>query len=271
MIKLPSLFSLIFLAIALVVAPLRAQEAKPLPATGGGGILLTGASFASKQNTWFEMGCRSLGIKAINRAVGGEAIADTANRMVKGTLYSPEELETMDALVIMQVHERDVFDPGQLKAAWTDYTTPFTRSNYAGAYDYVIKRYMAECHALRENPKSRYYQTKAGKPAIIVLSTHWHDARVTYNKTIRQLAEKWNLPLVEFDKHIGFTKDTVHPVTGEQYSLLYASDTQKTDGVLYGWHPVRGEDSYVQQRMAAIFADTLRRILPIRPVAITTE
>ena len=31
-------------------------------------ILLTGASFASPQNGWFEIGCRKLNAEAINRA-----------------------------------------------------------------------------------------------------------------------------------------------------------------------------------------------------------
>ena len=88
---------------------------------------------------------------------------------------------------------------------------------------------------------------------------------VTYNTTIRQLGAKWGLPVVEFDKYIGFSKDSPHPVTGEQHSLLFSTDTQKTGGVTFGWHPKRGEDSYIQQRMAAIFADTLRRVLPLRP------
>ena len=44
-------------------------------------ILLTGASFASPQNGWFEIGCRQLDARALNRAIGGESIADTANRM----------------------------------------------------------------------------------------------------------------------------------------------------------------------------------------------
>ena len=67
-------------------------------------ILLTGASFASPQNGWFEIGCRKLNAEAINRAIGGEAIANTANRMANGTLYSKEELENIDALVIMKYH-----------------------------------------------------------------------------------------------------------------------------------------------------------------------
>lgn len=226
-------------------------------------ILLSGASFASPQNGWFEIGCRELGARPINRAIGGESIADTANRMIEGTLWSPEELDAIDALVIMQVHNRDVCNPAGLKADYADYATPFDRSNYAAAFDYVIKRYQSECYALRDNPRSKYYGTKSGKPAVIVLCTDWHDARVTYNAAVRRLAAKWGLPLVEFDANIGFSRESPHPVTGEQQSLLYAQDTQTIEGVTYGWHPQRGEDKYIQQRMAAVFADTMRKILPL--------
>ena len=174
-------------------------------------ILLTGASFASPQNGWFEIGCRQLDARAINRAIGGESIADTANRMAEGTLWNAGELDEMDALVIMQVHNRDVSATGGLKEKYTDYTTPFDRSNYAAAFDYVIKRYQSECYALKDDPKSKYYGTKSGKPAVIVLCTDWHDARTTYNAAIRRLAARWGLPLVEFDRNIGFSKDTPNP------------------------------------------------------------
>ena len=213
-------------------------------------ILLTGASFASPQNGWFEIGCRQLDARAINRAIGGESIADTANRMAEGTLWNAGELDEMDALVIMQVHNRDVSATGGLKEKYTDYTTPFDRSNYAAAFDYVIKRYQSECYALKDDPKSKYYGTKSGKPAVIVLCTDWHDARTTYNAAIRRLAARWGLPLVEFDR--------------TQQSLLHAQDTQTIEGVAYGWHPQRGQDKYIQQRMAAIFTDTMRRILPAK-------
>ena len=221
-------------------------------------ILLTGASFASPQNGWFEIGCRQLDARALNRAIGGESIADTANRMAEGTLWNAGELDEMDALVIMQVHNRDVSATGGLKEKYTDYTTPFDRSNYAAAFDYVIKRYQSECYALKDDPKSKYYGTKSGKPAVIVLCTDWHDARTTYNAAIRRL------PLVEFDRNIGFSKDTPNPATGTQQSLLHAQDTQTIEGVAYGWHPQRGQDKYIQQRMAAIFTDTMRRILPAK-------
>lgn len=227
-------------------------------------ILLTGASFASPQNGWFEIGCRQLDARAINRAIGGESIADTANRMAEGTLWNAGELDEMDALVIMQVHNRDVSATGGLKEKYTDYTTPFDRSNYAAVFDYVIKRYQSECYALKDDPKSKYYGTKSGKPAVIVLCTDWHDARTTYNAAIRRLAARWGLPLVEFDRNIGFSKDTPNPATGTQQSLLHAQDTQTIEGVAYGWHPLRGQDKYIQQRMAAIFTDTMRRILPAK-------
>ena len=207
-------------------------------------ILLTGASFASPQNGWFEIGCRQLDARALNRAIGGESIADTANRMAEGTLWNAGELDEMDALVIMQVHNRDVSATGGLKEKYTDYTTPFDRSNYAAAFDYVIKRYQSECYALKDDPKSKYYGT--------------------YNAAIRRLAARWGLPLVEFDRNIGFSKDTPNPATGTQQSLLHAQDTQTIEGVAYGWHPQRGQDKYIQQRMAAIFTDTMRRILPAK-------
>ena len=70
-------------------------------------ILLTGASFASPKNHWFEIGCSKINAIPINRATDGEAIANTANRMDLGVMYTKQELETLDAFVIMQVHNRD--------------------------------------------------------------------------------------------------------------------------------------------------------------------
>jgi len=226
-------------------------------------ILLTGASFASPNNKWFELGCKALNAKAINRAIGAEAIANTANRMIDGTLYSDEELESLDAFVIMQVHNKDVFDEANLLDNYTDYPTPFDRSNYAAAFDYVIKRYTCDCYNLRNDPDSRYYGSKSGKPAVIVLCTDWHDAREIYNTSVRKLADKWGLPLIEFDKNIGFSKNANHPVTKEPYNLLYSNDTQIINGVKYGWHPIDGEESFIQQKMATIYVDAMRKILPL--------
>lgn len=227
-------------------------------------FLLTGASFASPNNGWFEVGCELSDAAPLNRAIGGEAIADAANRIINGTLYTIEELENIDALVIMQVHDRDVFDSTQLKPKYTDYKTPFDRSNYAAAFDYVIKRYLADCYNLKFNEKSKYYNTRGGKPAVIVLCTDWHDGRVTYNTSVRKLADKWGFLVVEFDKLIGFSKNAVHPVTGEQVSRLFTGDKQEINGETFGWHPENGQDKYLQRRMGAIFADTMRKIFPVK-------
>lgn len=226
-----------------------AQETAPTNKT----FLLTGASFATPLNGWFEIGCRSMNITGINRAIGGKAISDTANQMAEGTLYTAHELERIDALVIMHTHNQDVFDETHLKTHYRDYPLPFDRSNYAAAYDYVIKRYISDCYELKDNPSSAYYGTPQGKVPVIILCTHWHNARTTFNASVRKLAAKWGLALVEFDKHIGFNAQTAHPVTGASPSLLYAQDTQTTNGVTYGWHPRRGEQEYIQQKMAAIF------------------
>ena len=256
------LYTLFFLLAFTIWA--SAQD-KPAACNGKYTFLLTGASFASPNNGWFEMGCDLAGARPVNRAIGGEAIADAANRMAAGTLYSHDELETIDALVIMQVHDKDVFDESQLKPKYTDYATPFDRSNYAAAYDYVIKRYLTECYNLKFDENSQYYNTPYGKPAVVVLCTNWHDGRVTFNSSIRKLADKWGFPVVEFDKFIGFSKNALHPVTGEQMSLLYTNgNTQVIDGVVYGWHPETGKDAYIQRRMAAIFADTMRKIFPVK-------
>lgn len=137
-------------------------------------------------------------------------------------------------------------------------------TEHTAAYDYVIKRYLTECYELRNNTTSKYYNTPYGKPAIIVLCTHWHDCRTVYNESIRKLAAKWGVPLIEFDKYIGFSKNVLHPVTGKPFSQLYSTDIQVTEGIAYGHHPIRGEQSYMQQRMAAIFVDLMTKILPIK-------
>lgn len=224
-------------------------------------ILLSGASFAESNNKWFEMGCRALHAIPINRAVSAESIAHTANKMLDGTLYTPEEFDNIDVFVLMQVHEKDVYNEANLKENYKDYKTPFDASDYAICYDYVIKRYISDCYNQKFNPKSRYYNTPYGKPASIVLCTHWHDSRPIFNTSVRKLAEKWGFPVVEFDRYIGFSKNQKHPVTGKQYSLIYTGDSQETHGEVFGWHPPHGEHSFIQQRMAAIFADTLRKIL----------
>lgn len=215
-------------------------------------FLLTGASFAIPENGWFEIACDDMGAMAINKAVSGEAIYHTARRMNNGTFYTVEELDQTDVFVIGHVHNQNVANEQWIKENWQDYTEITTTTDYAVTYDYVIKRYIYDCQALANNPESKYYGVPGGKPVKIMLCTHWHDSRTTYNPAIRKLAERWNLPLIEFDVNIGFSKDDVN--AGEtQPSIAMAHDTETINGVKYGWHPLRGSNSPVQRRMAEIF------------------
>ena len=215
-------------------------------------FLLTGASFAIPENGWFEMACEDMGAEAINKAVSGEAIYHTARRMHAGTFYTTEELDRTDVLVLGHVHNQNVANEQWLKENWEDYTSIATTTDYAVTYDYVIKRYIADCRALKDNPDSRYYGTPDGKPARIMFCTHWHDSRTTYNPAVRKLAERWGFPLVKFDENIGFSR--LDAAAGEtQPSIAYAHDSETIGGVKYGWHPLRGSNSYIQRRMAQIF------------------
>lgn len=250
--------------ILLILFITESQSYAQFDTTSSYTFLLTGASFAIKENGWFELGCELLGAEGINRAKSGTTIAEAANQMIEGSLYGKKELEKIDALVIMHVVNRDVYDTTQLRKAYTDYKTPFDRSNYAAAYDYVIKRYLSDCYKLKFDKHSQYYKSHSGKPAVIVLCTDWHEGRDKYNSSIRKLARKWGFPLVEFDRNIGFSQIMLHPVTGKDISIIYAKDTQTINGKTFGWHPQRGKDKYIQQRMAAIFADKMRGVFLIR-------
>lgn len=238
--------------LAVSVSPANAEETSGEQSRQA--FLLTGASFAIPENGWFEIGCEDLGVEAINKSVSGEAIYHTARRMDKGTFYTTEELDRVDVFVIGHVHNQNVANEQWLKESWEDYTTIATATDYSVAYDYVIKRYIADCKALKDKPESKYYGSDDGKPVKIMFCTHWHDSRTTYNPAIRKLAAKWGFPLIKFDENIGFSRLDVQ--AGEaQPSLAYAHDTETIGGVKYGWHPLRGSNSYIQRRMAQIFVE----------------
>lgn len=235
-----------------------------------GNILLTGASFAVPENGWFEIGCEVLNFTPINRAVSGQAIMQTAQAMKNGALYTNAQLDDIEALVIMHVHNQDVAKEDWLKADYNDYTLT-DATPYSVAYDYVIRKYKDDCKNLKDVPTSKYYGTTEGKPAVIVLCTHWHDSRTTYNSAIRKLARKWNLPLIEWDAQIGFTKDVLES-DGSQPSLKFAGDTETISGVKYGWHPLRGKGQYIQKKMAEIYIAKMAQIFIIEiPLMMTMK
>lgn len=255
---------LLIFSISLLSVLILAQNAKQQY------FMLSGASFAIPENSWFEMGCDAFNARSINKAVSGQAIMGAAVDMFNNVYYTQDELEKTDLFVIMQVHNEAVANELTLKDNYKDYTLEQISTDYAAAYDYVIKRYKDDCYQQKNNPVSKYYGSENGKPAAIVLCTHWHDSRTIYNSDIRKLAVKWNLPLVKFDVNIGFTKDVL--MDGKQPSLQYASDTQTVDGVIYGQHPFRGRNQYIQQKMAQIFIAELENVLGnIPPTAILNE
>ena len=201
--------------------------------------------------------------EAINRAISGITPMDSAVAMAGNQQYTLEELDRFGVFVIMHVHNMNVCDENKLLDDYNDYVIE-RNMDYSQAFDYIIRRYIDDCRALENNPKSKWYGVEGGKPVRIVLCTYWHDARVVYNESVRRLAERWKeyACLCEFDENIGFSKDDPDSDTGEQISLIYAqngiNDTEIIDGVTYGWHPTRGEDAEIQLRMAKIFADTLK-------------
>ena len=233
-------------------------------------ICLLGASFATSLNGWFELACEQMNVTPMNKAIGGKSIRDDAQRYYDGTLWTDEEFEQIDILVIMHAHDQNVYENTDMEPTYTDYVPPFSSLSYAAAFDYIIKRYRHDCYELRNNQSSKYYGTNFGKPCQIVLITHWHDARELYNKTVRKLCAKWSFPLITFDECIGFSKEMPLYDNGEkggfQVSRTYTSDPtatvygacQEINGVIYGYHPLTGKDQYIQKKMASIFVSQMK-------------
>lgn len=231
------------------------------------GIAAMGASLISPENNWFQDGCDSIGATSYNKAISSTFPYVFAEKLWRNTFCTDEEFENIDILVIQFANCKDVYMPEVLKQTIDDYSSdfdyadtknPFLKYNHAQNLDYILKFWKQKCYEQKFNRKSKYYNSTEGKPFRIVLVTHWHDARTTYNEAIRKVAEKWNCPVCELDRNIGFTKD-IPLENGMQVSVLFAHDTEVIDGITYGWHPQRGVSGrYIQSRMASIFAKTIK-------------
>lgn len=270
-------------------------------------ILLSGASISESVNGYFEHAMLDLGITEYkNLSVAGTNIFKLCNDLYSNGL---NYAKSYDLLIISHIHNFDVFNlPDNIKdmsveelennnefgtyITTEDYvngTPPATLSYttdqlYAIGYDYSIKKWIS----LNYNLKSEIgYDSFFGKAAQICLYTYWHDARTIYNEAIRKLAKKWNLLLIKDDENIGFSKDRVHPVTKQQYSILYTNSSkyqklETIDGVIYGFHPdtisVENQNTYnstkkmlleylpyIQKRRAAILIKALKNaiLMPI--------
>lgn len=230
-------------------------------------LFLIGASFGDPRNGWFEIACNKLNASGVNVCVPGSSIIEDANKAYAGILWTAAQLEAMDALIIMHVLNYNVMYEPALKDTIAEYEAqmPFdttrNRTNMTMAYDYLIKKYIAECYALRNNQSSQYYGTVHGKPAQIAVCTSWHDDRTTFNNAIRKISATYNLTLVDFSANIGFSKD--RPLDdGTQVSIIYALDDgenrETIEGVQYGWHPDQGQTKFIQKKMAKIFESYLK-------------
>lgn len=270
-------------------------------------ILLSGASISESINGYFEHAMLDLGITEYkNLSVAGANIFKLCNDLYSNGL---NYAKSYDLLIISHIHNFDVFNlPDNIKdmtaeelenndefgtyittGDYVNGTLPATLSYtteqlYAIGYDYSIKKWIS----LNYNLKSETgYDSFFGKAAQICLYTYWHDARTIYNEAIRKLAKKWNLLLIKDDENIGFSKDRVHPVTKQQYSILYTNSSkyqklETIDGVIYGFHPdtisVENQNTYnstkkmlleylpyIQKRRAAILIKTLKNaiLMPI--------
>ncbi len=226
-------------------------------------VYMIGASIAYPENTWFEMGCEQLGLTPINRAVSSEKIDNNAVAMSQGLQYTTAELDSFEIFVIMHTHEAEICNPDKLHEDYNTYTVD-VNMDYSQGFDYVIRRYADDCRALEFDEHSAWHGIKGGKPVKILLCTYWHDARILYNDSVRRLSQRWDncTALCEFDRNVGFSKDNPDPQTGEQISLSHAcnglNDTEYLYGVLHGWHPTRGRNAEIQQRMSRIFAEAAR-------------
>jgi hypothetical protein len=140
----------------------------------------------------------------------------------------------------------------------TSLSNPFSKLSYAQCLDYILKKWQKRCYEQKDNENSKWYGTKFGKPCSLLFVTHWHDARTSYNDSIRMVAEKWGGSVCEFDKKIGFSKG--QPLfDGSQMSVAYAVDTENIGGTTFGWHPLRDANGqYIQKKMANIFANSLK-------------
>lgn len=247
-------------------------------------VVLFGASFAYKDNGWFEHSADVLGFIPNNLAVSGTTIQYLAENAT--SIITQGLLNYSDAIVIMYTHNYDCYDGVDLKDDYTQYSN-FNSLSSAASYDYVIKYIIDKC-------------TQLGKRPNIYLCTHWHDGRATYNDSVRQLANKWGFPLVEFDK-MTLSAITTHPtlkdsnnhelsvsiidaltppdhpsdiiqdITTDNSGCVSVNiggttkllDAEVIDGKICAWHPNRrykGGDRglpKIQEIMANVFVDKL--------------
>ena len=243
---------------------LQNENNTSMPLSNISAVLTMGASLMYNGNGWIERGCDIVGATSYNKAVSGEMPSHFANLLYREEYCTEEEFDGADVLVLQFSNAGNVFISENIMSI-EDYeeqldlslTNPFTELSHAACIDYILKKWQKKCYDQKDNPNSKWYGTPFGKPNNLMFVTHWHDARVSYNDSVRELAHKWGGAICEFDKKIGFSKE--QPLyDGSQISVKYAVDTETIGSTVYGWHPLRGaEGQYIQRKMANIFANAI--------------
>ena len=116
---------------------------------------------------------------AINNKAATRFILKYGTPQGKRHFHTTEELDAIDVFKIDHVQNQNVANEQWLKESWKIIQTSLLISDYSVGYDYVIKRYIADCKALERQPESKYYGSVEGKPVKIMFCTH--SARRTYD------------------------------------------------------------------------------------------
>lgn len=228
-------------------------------------VATMGASLMYNGNGWVEKGCEIISAACINKAVSGERPPYYANLLYNEAYCTDEQFENIDVLAIQFSNAGNVYiEDNHLSIEEyedmidTGLSNPFNALSDAQCLDYILKKWQKKCYTQKNNANSQWYGTQFGKPCNFLFVTHWHDARISYNESIRKVASKWGGGVCEFDTRIGFSRN--QPMyDGTQVSVTYAVDTEIIGNVVYGWHPLRNADGqkHIQKKMANIFAQAL--------------
>ena len=236
------------------------------PALGISGIIMAAASLASPTNGWFELAVKRLNVNGYNKAVNGTQVNYHANRMWRGTFCTDAEFEDADVLVLQFANVTDLAETADLLPSAGDYVAGFDINDpsnqfngltHAQQLDYILKYWQERCYAQRNVSGSKWEGTQHGKPFRVMFLSSWHDSRPTYTEDILALSERWGAAVCRFDQKIGFSINQPLP-DGTQVSTLYAMNNQIAGGVEVGWHPLLGQDEYIQQRLGSIFSTAIR-------------
>lgn len=144
---------------------------------------------------------------------------------------------------------------------------------YSAGYDYLLKKYAKDCYNLKDNPKSKWYGTKSGKPCVIVICSYWHDGYTVFNESAKILAQKHGALYCDIANQVGFSYRQTDPTNDDsiRQSFLYCNNSEfgsgndsediPIDGVVYtnmGWHATRDVNAPLTLKRGKILSEILK-------------